>query len=205
MPASEAKPKRCYRKRTQPFHSCAPSRFDLFFVIDTNTRLWYYLGMSIKIRLEAPGLVMQAQLDDKALGEAIALIQKHRIEEAPPPVAEQPGPTANNRDKESSVREILAKHAPAEVLNLLKWETYPDKILILGACYEARGGGEGWKSADMEKVFAEAKETPPANFPRDISKAIKSGDIRTVTPRTYAISRTGWNRLGAALAKVGTT
>jgi hypothetical protein len=159
--------------------------------------------MSIKIRLEAPGLVMQAQLDDKALSETITLIQKHRIEEAPPPVVEQPMAAANNRDKESSVREALPKHAPAEVLNLLKWDTYPDKILILGACHEARGGGEGWRSADMDKLFAEAKEAPPANFPRDISKAIKSGDIRPVTPRTYAISRTGWNKLADSLAKVG--
>ena len=159
--------------------------------------------MSIKIRLEAPGLVMQAQLDDKALGEAITLIQKHRIEEAPPLVAEQPVAAASNHDKESSARGMMAKHAPAEVLNLLKWDTYPDKILILGACIEARGGGEGWRSADMEKIFAEAKEAPPANFPRDISKAIKSGDVRPVTPRTYAVSRTGWNRLSEALAKAG--
>ena len=168
----------------------------------------YDLLMSIKIRLEAPGLVMQAQLDDKALGEAIALMQKHRIEEAPPLpfVAEQSTAVVkatNNHDKESSVREMLAKHAPAEVLNLLKWDTYQDKILILGACHEAKGGGEGWRSADMEKIFAEAKETPPANFPRDISKAIKGGDVRTVTPRTYAVSRTGWNRLSEALTKAG--
>ena len=162
------------------------------------------LHMSIKIRLEAPGLVMQAQLDDKALGEAIALIQKHRVEEAPSFVAEQPVATANNRDKESSVREALAKHAPAEVLNLLKWDTHQDKILILGACHEARGGGEGWRSADMDKLFAEAKEALPGNFPREISKAIKGGDIRPVTPRTYAVSRTGWNRLADALAKIGT-
>jgi hypothetical protein len=160
--------------------------------------------MSIKIRLEAPGLVMQAQLDDEALGETIALIQKHRIEEATSLVAEQPVAAANNRDKESSVREALAKHAPSEVLNLLKWDTHSDKILILGACHEARGGGEGWRSADMDKLFAEAKETPPGNFPREITKAIKSGDIRPVTPRTYAVSRTGWNRLADALTKTGT-
>ncbi|HEY5040370.1 MAG TPA: hypothetical protein VIK53_00015 [Verrucomicrobiae bacterium] len=159
--------------------------------------------MSIKIRLEASGLVMQAQLNDEALTDAIALIQKHRVEEAPPLVAEQPVAVAGNQDKESIVREEIAKHAPAEILNLLEWDTYPDKILILGASHEARGNGEGWRSADMDKLFAEAKEAPPANFPRDISKAIKSGDIRPVTPRTYAVSRTGWNRLGEALAKTG--
>jgi hypothetical protein len=158
--------------------------------------------VSIKIRLEAPGLVMQAQLKDEALGETITLIQKHRIEEASP-LVEPPVATANNRDKESSVRSTLARHAPAEVLNLLKWDTYPDKILILGACHEARGAGEGWRSADMDKLFAEAKEAPPGNFPRDIAKAIKGGEIRSVTPRTYAVSRTGWNKLAEALIKIG--
>jgi hypothetical protein len=161
--------------------------------------------MSIKIRLEAPGLLMQAQLDDAALSEVIALIQKHRLEEESVLPAENPIVAATNQagDKESTVRAWLAKHAPAEVLNLLKWDTYPDKILILGGCHEARGGGEGWRSADMEKLFAEAKESLPANFPRDIRSAIKGGDIRPVTPRTYAISRTGWNRLGEALTKTG--
>lgn len=147
---------------------------------------------------------MQAQLNDAALSEAIALIQKHRIEEASLPT-DQPIVAANNQvgEKESTVRTWLAKHAPAEVLNLLKLDTYPEKIVILGACHEARGNGEGWRSADMEKLFSEAKEAPPANFPRDIRNAIKSGDIRPVTPRTYAVSRTGWNRLAEALAKVG--
>ena len=147
---------------------------------------------------------MQAQLNDAALSEAIALIQKHRIEESSLPT-DQPIVAANNQvgEKESTVRTWLAKHAPAEVLNLLKLDTYPEKIVILGACHETRGNGEGWRSADMEKLFSEAKEAPPANFPRDIRNAIKSGDIRPVTPRTYAVSRTGWNRLAEALAKVG--
>lgn len=161
--------------------------------------------MSIKIRLEAPGLVMQAQLKDEALGDAIFLIQKHRVEEDPQPPTEPTGVSTaiHGGDKESTVRAWLAKHAPAEALNFLKWDTYPDKILIFGAFYESRGGGEGWRSSDMEKLFAEAKEGQPGNFPRDIRTAIKSGDIRSVTPRTYAISRTGWNRLGDALIKIG--
>ena len=74
---------------------------------------------------------------------------------------------------------------------------------LIGACHEARGGGEGWRSADMNKLFAEAKEGLPANFPRDVSKSIRAGDIRPVTPRTYAVSRTGWNKLADALAKAG--
>lgn len=148
---------------------------------------------------------MQAQLKDDALGEVIALIQQNRVEEQAVLPIENSSMGAANQigDKESTVRLWLAKHSPAEVLNFLKWDTYPDKILVLGACHEARGSGEGWRSADMEKLFAEAKEAPPANFPRDISNAIKTGNIRPVTPRTYAISRTGWNRLGEALTKTG--
>jgi len=162
--------------------------------------------MSLKIRIEAPGLAMQAQLADEALAEIITLIQKHRVEEQVVSPAEPAASGIANQsgEKESVVRAWLAKHAPAEVLNFLKWDTYPEKILVLAACHEARGGGEGWRSADMDKLFAEAKEGPPANFPRDISSAIKAGDIRPVTPRTYAISRSGWNKLADALSKRGT-
>ncbi|HZT23582.1 MAG TPA: hypothetical protein VFB55_11815, partial [Verrucomicrobiae bacterium] len=128
----------------------------------------------MKIRLEAPGLVMQAELKNEALSEVIALIQRHRVEEPSLPMEQSAVPINNQiEDKESAVRTYLAKHSPAEVLNLLKWETYPEKILVLGACHEARGNGEGWRSADMDKLFAEAKEAPPANFPRDIRNAIK--------------------------------
>jgi hypothetical protein len=159
--------------------------------------------MSFKIRLEAPGLVMQAQLKDDALGDVITLIQKNRIEDVSPPTTEEPVAAAGNHDKESAVRELFIRHAPAEILNSLKWETYPDKILVLGAFHETRGNNDGWRSSDIIKLFAEAKEPSPGNFPRDISKAIKSGDIRPVTPRTYAVSRTGWNRLADALGKIG--
>lgn len=146
---------------------------------------------------------MQAQLTDAALSDAITLIQKHRVQEEPSLPMENPAVAATNQvgDKESTVRKWLTKHAPAEVLNFLKWDTYPDKILMLGAGHEAGGNGGGWRSSDMEELFAEAREAPPANFPRDISNAIKTGNTRPVTPRTYAISRTGWNRLGEALTK----
>lgn len=175
------------------------------FLFDRYYTYGIILQMSIKIRLETPGLVMQAQLNDEALNEVITLIQKYRVEEESASHAEQSAVAANNplEDKESTVRVWLAKHAPAEVLNLLKWDSYAEKILTLGAYHEARGGSEGWRSADMDKLFAEAKEAPPSNFPRDISKAIKGGDIRSVTPRTYAVSRTGWNRLADALTKAG--
>jgi hypothetical protein len=87
----------------------------------------------------------------------------------------------------------------AELLNRLKWDSYPEKILLLGACGEAKGGTTPWKSSDMDEIFKQAKEKPPGNFPRDIQTAIKSGLIHAETPRTYSVTRTGWNKIGQAI------
>jgi hypothetical protein len=54
----------------------------------------------------------------------------------------------------------------------------------------------------MDETFKQAKESPPANFPRDIRRAIQSGWIHAVTPRTCVVTRTGWNKVAEALAKI---
>src|SRR5579863_9867636 len=98
--------------------------------------------MSIKIRVEAPGLLMQAQLNDDALSEVIQLVQKNRIDEQPKPIDEPSisTPTTQGNDRDAGLRAWLTAHSPGEAMNLLKWETYPDKILLLGAFHEAKGG-----------------------------------------------------------------
>lgn len=78
----------------------------------------------------------------------------------------------------------------------------PEKILLLGAWHEARGGTAPWRSADMDDVFGLAKESPPSNFPRDIKNAIKSGWIHNETPRTYIVTRTGWNKNRASSQRI---
>ena len=107
--------------------------------------------------------------------------------------------TLTGHNNEDAVKEFLKKHSAAELLNRLKWDTFPDKILLLGAYHEARGGVVPWRSSDMEEAFKQAKETPPGNFPRDIKTTIKSSWVHNVTPRTYTITRTGWNKIGQAL------
>jgi hypothetical protein len=92
-------------------------------------------------------------------------------------------------------------YGAAELLNRLRWDSYPEKILLLGAWFEARGGSVPWKSADMDEVFKQAKEKPPANFPRDVKQAIKAAWIHPVTPRTYSVTRTGWNKLAEVLSQ----
>ncbi|PYL87581.1 MAG: hypothetical protein DMF16_10140, partial [Verrucomicrobia bacterium] len=104
---------------------------------------------------------------------------------------------------EDAVKAFLKEYGAAELLNRLRWDSYPEKILLLSAWFEARGGTVPWKSADMDEVFKQAKEKPPANFPRDIKQAIKAAWIHPITPRTYAVTRTGWNRLTEALTSKG--
>jgi hypothetical protein len=172
--------------------------------------------MSIQLSLKATGLNISASLRDNALPALIQLLQEYRDETAALPspgtdvlagtVATSsvgvPGPlTAHN--SEQAIKEFLKSHGAAELLNRLKWDSFPEKILLLGAWYESRGGGTPWRSADMDETFKQAKETPPRNFPRDIKNAIKSGWIHAETPRTYAVTRSGWNKIGQATENLG--
>ncbi len=106
--------------------------------------------------------------------------------------------TLTGHNNEQAIKEFLKDHGAAELLNRLKWDSFPEKILLLGAWYESRGGSTPWRSSDMDETFKQAKESAPRNFPRDIKNAIKSGWIHAETPRTYAITRSGWNRIGQA-------
>ena len=103
---------------------------------------------------------------------------------------------------EDVVKSLLKSHGAAELLTLVKWESFPGKILLLAAWHEVHGGGTPWRSADMDALFSQAKEKPPANFPRDIKQAIKSGWIHAATPRTYTVTGTGWRRIGEALQRL---
>ena len=153
---------------------------------------------------------MQASVKDEALGELIKITQEYRDQEAALAAAASGGAIETSGSAalaaigdEEAVKARLSSYGAAELLNQVRWETYPEKILLLGAWYEARGGSAPWKSADMDAVFRQAKEGAPSNFPRDINVAIKSGWIHTHTPRTYSVTRTGWNRVSDALSKLG--
>jgi hypothetical protein len=163
--------------------------------------------MSIKISISAPGMAIQAHMKDEALPELIKLTQEYREEISA--VADSPsstvGPTTASlaaTNNEEAVKNLLKSHGAAELLTLVKWESFPDKILLLGAWHEARGGGTPWRSADMDALFSQAKEKSPKNFPRDIRQAIKSGWIHAVTPRTYSVTTTGWRRIGEAIHRL---
>ena len=165
--------------------------------------------MSIKVILQAPGLNLQASVKDEALGELIKITQEYRDQDAVSAAAstaaiDTSGSVASAAvGDEEGLKARLSSYGAAELLNQMRWEMYPEKILLLGAWHEARGESTPWKSADMDSVFKQAKEGAPSNFPRDIKVAIKSGWIHTHTPRTYSVTRTGWNRVADALSKLG--
>src|SRR5438445_5639545 len=144
--------------------------------------------MSIKLTIQAQGLNIQAAVTDAALGELIRITQEYRDQEAEStgamPLMTSPDQVKGSATAgEEATKGLLASYGAAELLNQLRWETHPEKILLLAAWHEARGGSAPWKSSDMDAVFMNAKERPPANFPRDIKTSIKSVGIRTHTLR----------------------
>jgi hypothetical protein len=162
--------------------------------------------MSLKIVINAPGMSISATLKDEALPKLIELSQQFRDEEEPvQQTIPASGATAKGApltgNSEEAVKAYLKDYGAAELLNRLRWDSYPEKILLLGAWFEARGGSVPWKSADMDEVFKQAKEKPPANFPRDVKQAIKTAWIHPVSPRTYSVTRTGWSKLAEVLSQ----
>lgn len=170
--------------------------------------------MSIQITLRAAGLNIVANLKDEALASLIKLVQDNRDDAVPQVITsstltgrsegsnDAPSALAGSftgSNSEASIKEWLKSHGAAELLNRFKWDSYPEKILLLGAWHESRGGNSPWRSADMDETFKQAKEKLPGNFPRDIKTAIKTGMIHAETPRTYTITRTGWNKIGQAI------
>ncbi len=147
---------------------------------------------------------IQAHVKDEALTELLKLTQEYREEsspfsESPLSAAKSPASSLSGTTSDDMVKNRLKSHGAAELLTLVRWESFPEKIVLLGAWNEARGGNTPWKSAEMDALFSQAKEKPPANFPRDIKQAIKSGWIHAATPRTYTVTGTGWKRIGEAL------
>lgn len=63
-----------------------------------------------------------------------------------------------------------------EALDLSGAKKNPEKIVALGQ-YVLQDGGDTFKVEDVKAQFRRARETPPANFSRDMSTAMKEGWI----------------------------
>ena len=181
-------------------------------LFDTSRIFWQCDGMSIELQFKKGSLALRVLLKDEALSALQKVVADYQSDEELPPMSAQivtvptistplttPAPAA---DSVAVAKEWLGRHSASEAINLIAWKTNPEKILILGAFHEAKGGGEGWRSADMQTRFSESRDGFPANFPRDISSAIKDNLIAPVTARTYKVGRIGWNKLAEAVASL---
>jgi hypothetical protein len=158
--------------------------------------------MSIKVVITKPGLSIQAWVKDEALPALLKITQDQHDEPtgASELLTRSDGGSLANDDQ---TKEWLKGRSAAEVLNTLPSDKMADKIFLLGAWHEARGGATPWRASDVLNAFGQAKERPPGNFSRDLSVAIKQGNINNATPRSYEITRGGWNRLAQLTQKAG--
>jgi hypothetical protein len=163
---------------------------------------WRYLAMSIKVTIALGPIKTEATLKDSAYTELVQFCLKHH--EGSPDLKGKdltvvPPKDSPKEDGIQATQEWLSKHTASEALNRIAWKTNPEKILLLAAFSESNGGEPGWKSADIEKTFEQAKEGFPSNFPRDIRIAIDNSWIGAVTSRTYRVGRAGWSKIGEAI------
>jgi hypothetical protein len=160
--------------------------------------------MGIKLRFEKGSLTTQVVLKDEAIAELLKIISNYQSDESIDlggDVLKDLSDPNKEAERLTFARSWLGERPVSEILTRIGWETFPERILLLGAHYETTDGIIGWRSADIEAKFKAAREHPPGNFARDISNAIKAGIIATVTPRTYKVSKTGWLKIYEAIFK----
>ena len=161
--------------------------------------------MSIKLRFDKGSLSTQVTLKDEAIGDLLKIISQYQSDDSIDPGGDLLKDLSDlNKESErlTFARSWLDDRSAAEILTRIGWETFPERILLLGAHYETTNGIIGWRSADIEEQFKAAKAHPPASFARDVNSAIKAGIIAAVTPNTYKVSKTGWLKVYEAIIKV---
>src|SRR5258708_2162980 len=114
----------------------------------------YSCRMSIRIVIQTSSLTLTANLKDEALAPILQLIQEKPDDSGsakPNPVAQVPvglrtvSEISIANDPEDSVKSLLRERGGAELLNQLRWDSFQEKILLLGAWHEARGGSTPWR------------------------------------------------------------
>jgi len=97
---------------------------------------------------------------------------------------------------------------PRDALDLSGAQKNPEKIVALAA-YFLEGGPETFKPDDVKAAFRRARETPPANFTRDLNLAIAAGWVQEdpdVSGTYYLTNKTdGIFDGGFAFAKASST
>jgi hypothetical protein len=160
--------------------------------------------MSIKLSFEKGSLITQVTLKDEAIAELLKVISNYQSDEAIDlggDVLKDLSDPQKEAERLAFARSWLGERPVSEILARIGWETFPERILLLGAHYETTDGIIGWRSTDIATKFKAGREHPSGNFTRDINNAIKAGIIATITPGTYKVSKTGWLKIYEAIIK----
>jgi hypothetical protein len=88
------------------------------------------------------------------------------------PIALAAGPS-EQPDQVSTTRPL----SPRELIQQKQPSTNPQKIALFAYYREKVEGLARFSRADLETYFAKAKESPPANYPRDFQTAVSFGWI----------------------------
>lgn len=81
---------------------------------------------------------------------------------------------SSTKDKKPDSKNI---EGPRDALDVSGAQKNPEKIVALAA-YFLQGGPETFKPDDVKAAFRRARETPPANFTRDLNLAIAAGWVQ---------------------------
>lgn len=81
---------------------------------------------------------------------------------------------SSTKDKKPDSKKI---EGPRDALEVSGAQKNPEKIVALAA-YFLQGGPETFKPDDVKAAFRRARETPPANFTRDLNLAIAAGWVQ---------------------------
>lgn len=93
---------------------------------------------------------------------------------------------SSTKDKKPDSKKI---EGPRDALDVSGAQKNPEKIVALAA-YFLQGGPETFKPDDVKAAFRRARETPPANFTRDLNLAIAAGWVQEDqdVPGTYYLT-----------------
>lgn len=111
--------------------------------------------------------------DEITIGQAARIISFLNADEAD---ASELGDSALDTRADTKKQTSKLVDNPRDALDVSGAQTNPEKIVALGA-YVIQDGGGTFKIEDVRSQFRRARETPPANFGRDLTTAINSGWI----------------------------
>ena len=105
--------------------------------------------MGIKLRFEKGSMTTQVVLKDEAIAELLKIISNYQSDESIDlggDVLKDLSDPNKEAERLTFARSWLGERPVSEILTRIGWETFPERILLLGAHYETTDGIIGWQT-----------------------------------------------------------